>query len=44
VTVEIGSAPAVGTERAYEYGLEVVIVDHHKVPDVLPRVEVIVDL
>ena len=44
VTVDNGVSAADATERAYELGMEVVITDHHKVPDVLPRAEAIVDL
>lgn len=44
VTVDNGVSAADAAERAYELGMEVVITDHHKVPDVLPRAEAIVDL
>jgi len=44
VTVDNGVSAADATERAYELGMEVVITDHHKVPDVLPHAEAIVDL
>ena len=39
VTVDNGVSAADAAERAYELGMEVVITDHHKVPDVLPRAE-----
>lgn len=44
VTVDNGVSAADAAERAYELGMELVITDHHKVPDVMPRAEAIVDL
>lgn len=44
VTVDNGISANEACERAYELNMEVVITDHHKVPDVMPRAEAIVDL
>lgn len=44
VTVDNGVSAADAAERAYELGMQVVITDHHKVPEKLPRAEAIVDL
>ena len=44
VTVDNGVSANDACQRAYELGMEVVITDHHKVPDVMPKAEAIVDL
>ncbi len=44
VTVDNGVSAHDAADRAYELGMELVITDHHKVPDTLPRAEAIVDL
>ncbi len=43
VTVDNGVSAVEEAELIYELGMELVVTDHHKVPDVLPRAEAIVD-
>ena len=44
VTVDNGVSAHDAADRAYELGMELVITDHHKVPETLPRAEAVVDL
>lgn len=43
VTVDNGISALKESERIYELGMKLVITDHHKVPENLPRAEAIVD-
>lgn len=43
VTVDNGISALNESERIYELGMKLVITDHHKVPETLPRAEAIVD-
>lgn len=43
VTVDNGATAVDEIAHAYEIGLEVVVSDHHKVGDILPRCEAVVD-
>lgn len=43
VTVDNGVSALKEAELIYELGMELVITDHHKVPDVLPKAEAVVD-
>ncbi len=43
VTVDNGVSAFEEAELIYELGMELVVTDHHKVPDVLPRAEAVVD-
>ncbi len=43
VTVDNGVSAVEEAELIYSLGMELVITDHHKVPDILPRAEAVVD-
>lgn len=43
VTVDNGISAVNESERIYDLGMKLVITDHHKVPETLPRAEAIVD-